>query len=105
MTIGNHTLPTEILRTCSDGMFYCFSDWAFDVTNGIYWTLMLLGFSVALIWATSKAGMARAFGFGSFAGMIGSIWFATMSLIPWWTATVFIIVGLIGIGLMFISDR
>jgi len=103
MTIGNHTLPTEMLRTCQDGMLWCFSDWAYDVTGGMFWTLMLLGFCIALIMATSKLGTTKAFGYGSFVGMIGSIWFATMQLMPWWTATIFIITGAIGIAVMFIS--
>lgn len=105
MSIGNHTMPTDIMDSCTDGILWCFSNWAYEVTNGMFWTFMLVAFSVALIWATSKAGMTRAYGFGATAGMLGAIWFATMALIPWWTATVFIIAGLIGIGLMFVSDR
>jgi len=105
MSVGNFTLPTRMLRDCTEGMMWCFSDWAYDVTGGMFWTFMLIGFVVVLILATQKLGTSKSFGFGSFVGMISSIWFAILQLIPWWTTTVFIIVGFVGIAVMFLSDK
>ena len=55
--------------------------------------------------ATSSLGMIRAFGFGSFVGMIGSIWLGIMGLINWSIASVFILTGLIGVSMLIISER
>jgi len=105
MTIGSHLLPTEVLRTCTDGMLWCFADWAYKVTNGMFWTFMLMGFCVALFMATAKMGSTRAFGYATFVGMIGATWFAIMQLMPWWITTVFIISGLIGMAMMVLNEK
>lgn len=105
MSVGNHTLPSELLNTCSDGLMYCMSEWASDVTGGLFWVFALLSFCVVLIMATARLGTTRAFGFGSFAGMLGSIWLSIMGLISWWIASLFIIVGVLGIAMMILSER
>ena len=105
MSIGNHTMPTEILSSCSDGLLWCFSDWANDVSLGGFWIFALLAFSIVLTLATLRFGNVRAFGFGSFVGMVGAIWLAVLQLIPWWTASAFMIVGLIGLAMMVLSRK
>jgi len=105
MVIGNHTLPTEIFTTCTDGFVWCFANWAYVVTSGMFWTFMLIAFSIVLMIATIRMGTARAFGYGSFVGMIGAIWFAIMKLMPWSIASAFILVGAIGIIMMIISEK
>ena len=105
LAVGSHLLPTQVLRTCTDGMFICFSRWAYNVTGGLFWTLMLLGFAFAIYMATARLGNARAFGFGAFTGMVGSIFLATLQLMPWWTASAFILSGVIGIAMMILSKR
>jgi len=103
--VGSHELPTEILRTCNDGMLYCFAEWAYQVTDGMFWTFMLLGFVFALFIATSRLGSTKAFGYASFVGMLGSIWFAVMQLMPWWIASAFILTGVIGLVMMVLSEN
>jgi len=98
-------LPTTALRECTEGTFYCLSQWASDVTSGAFWVLMLLAFSFALFMATIRFGGTRAFAFGSFAGMIGGIFFAIMGFMAWWIASVFILMGVIGLGIMFLAEK
>jgi len=105
MPVGSHPLPSELLSTCSDGMLYCFAQWANTVTGGMFWSFMLIGFMVVLMMATTRLGNTRAFGYASTVGLIGGIWFAILNLIPWWIATVFILVGAIGLAMMVLSER
>jgi len=105
MVVGNHTLPSEILRTCTDGFLICFSDWAFEVTQGTFWMLALASFCIILIMATYGLGMKRAFGYGSFVGLLGSVWLTVMGLMSWWTASIFIILGFIGIAILVLSEN
>ena len=104
MPVGNHTLPSELMRTCSDGMTSCMSQWAYDVTNGLFFVLALLAFSVAILLATGRFGSKRSFGYASFVGMLGSVWLAIMQLMSWWIASAFILVGIIGIVIMIMDD-
>jgi len=105
MTIGNQSLSTNILDSCNNGLLYCYAKWSYNVTGGLFWTFMLLAFCVALFIVTIRMGSGRAFGFASFVGLVGSIWFATMQLMPWWTASAFILVGAIGIVVMLMQER
>jgi len=100
-----HILPSNLLSTCTDGTLSCIAQWAFDVTKGTFWVFMLLGFCVALYMATARLGNVRAFGFSSFTGMIGAMWFAVMGLMSWWLASMFIIVGVVGIAVMVLSEK
>ena len=100
-----HTLPSQLLNSCTDGTMICIAKWAYTVTQGMFWVFSLLGFCVALFLATAGLGNSRALGFASFAGMMGSIFFATMGLMSWWIATVFILVGAVGIVIMIMSKN
>lgn len=103
--VGNHSLPTNILDTCSDGFFYCFATWASNVTTGMYWTFALLTFCSILFVATLRFGSPRAFGFASFVGLLGGVWLSTLQLIPWWTGSTFIIVGAIGMVTLVLNEK
>ena len=100
-----HTLPTNLFSSCDEGIMYCFGKWAYNVSGFTYWTFMLLGFCFAVYMATSRMGNSRAFGFGSFVGMIGAIFLAVLNFMSWWIASAFILVGVIGIAVMIISER
>ena len=82
---------------------WCISDWAYQVTDGLFWALMLLGFCVVVVLASLRLGGIRAYGFGSFVGLTGAVWFAVMGLIDWWFASMFIINGIISLGIMIVS--
>jgi len=97
--------PTNMLDSCSEGFMYCFAKWASNVTSGLFWVLALLSFTVIILIASMRYGSPRAFGFGSFVGMIGAIFLAILQLIPWWSASVFIIIGVIGFAVMIIQGK
>lgn len=98
-------LPSSALRSCTDGTFYCLSEWASDVTSGAFWVMMLLAFSFAIFMATQRFGGARAFGFAGFTSLIGGIFFAILGFMAWWIASVFIIVGIISLAILFLSEK
>ena|SRR3990167_8488736 len=98
-----HPLPTN-LGSC-EGLFYCLADWAYDVTGGLFWALIFLGFLIVLFVGTQRFGTSRAFGFSSTIGIFGSIFLATMQLIPWWVATLFILGGLVGFAILRLNER
>ena len=100
-----HELPTKMVRDCTDGLFYCFSEWAGDVTLGAFWIFALLAFCFATFMATMRFGTTKAFGFASFVGLLGGVFLAVLKLIPWWIASTFIIIGVIGLAVMFLSER
>jgi len=100
-----HILPSETFATC-DGIIFCLFKWLNTVTNGFALTGMLIAFSVAIFLATTnRFGGTRAYGFGAFVGLIGAIWIATMQLMPWWIASIFILNGCIGFVAMILNER
>jgi len=99
-----HTLPSDLLETC-DGFLYCWSQWAYDVTGGLAFTLLLLGFVIVLFMGTQRFGTPRSFGFSSIIGLLASIWLATMNLMPWWVASAFILAGLFGFAVLIINEK
>lgn len=104
MSVGNLSLPTDIMDTCTNGFFYCMADWASDVTIGLFWVLALLTFSIVIYLATARYGGTRAFGFASFVGLLGGVWLSVLKLIPWWVGSTFIIIGIVGIVGMIVSE-
>ena len=100
-----HTLPSETLRTCTDGTMSCLGQWTYTVTEGMFWVFGLLGFCVALFVATTPLGNNRAFAFASFTAITGAIWLASMGFMAWWIASAFILVGLVGLIAMINSKR
>ena len=105
MAVGTHILPSEVLTGCTQGTLYCIAKWASDVTGGAFWTFMLLGFCIAIYIATARLGNTRAFGYSSFVGMNGAIFLAITTLIPWWIASVYILVGAIGLASMVMAGK
>ena len=103
MAVGSHALPNEVLDRC-DGMIYCFGQWAYEVTNGMFWVLALLAFTVAIYLASIRLGSRRAFGFASFVGMIGAIFLAVLQFMSWWIASAFILTGIIGLAVMIMTE-
>lgn len=100
-----HTLPTETMSTCTDGMLSCFSQWASDVTTGMFWVFALISFCVVIFLATLRFGNNRAFGFAGFVSLVGGIWLSILTYIPWWVGSVFIIVGAVSLVVMIISGK
>jgi len=97
-----HILPSEL--TCTEGWFYCFGKWMYEVTRGTFWIFALLGFCVALFLATLRLGNRRAFGFASFVGMLGAVFFAILKYMDWGVASLFILTGLVGIAVLIMTE-
>jgi len=104
MSIGNHTLPSQIMTKCNDGLMYCFSEWANEVSQGAFWLMALIAFGVVVFMATIRFGTHRAFGFAGFVIMVGSIYLSVLQFLAWWVASVFILIGVVGIASMFLRD-
>jgi len=89
---AEHPLPSDLVDD-DTGLIEGMGNWANTITNGAFWTLMLLGFCIVLLMSTVAYGMPRAFGFAGTTGLLGSITLAIMEWMPWWIASVFIVVG------------
>jgi len=100
-----HILPGDMLETCDDGLFICLAKWASSVTTGVFWSLMLMGFAIVMYMATQKFGSSRAFSFSGVILLLGSIFLVIMNLIPWWIASLYIIVGAIALGSRILSEQ
>ncbi len=100
---GNHTLPTN-LGDC-EGLLYCIATWAEDVTGGFFWAAILGAFIVVIYMGSQRFGTARAFGFSSMTGLLASIFLVTLQLIPYWIASLFILIGIAGFAVMILSER
>lgn len=101
---GNHTLPTNLLDNC-DGMLYCVSDWANTVTGGLFWVAVLVAFAMVLFMAVQRFGTARAYGFSSGVTLLASLWLATLQLMPWSIARLFVVAGAIGFAVLILHER
>lgn len=100
-----YLLPSDVFETCSGGVFYCIAEWANNTTDGLFFPAMLFAFVAVLFLATQRFGTPRAFGFASVFALFGAVWLATMQLMAWWIATLFILSGFIGFAVMLISER
>jgi len=98
-------LPTQLLRSCTDGAFMCLAEWANTTTDGWFWTAVLLGFIITLFIATQKFGTNRSLGFASTFGVFGSLILVTLGLMTWPIASIFMIVGAIGLVIMVMNNR
>ncbi len=99
-----HQLPTDLMAN-GTGLFEGMANWAYTVTNGLFWFLLLLGFCVVLGWAASVYSTDRAFGYAGVTGIFGSMMLATLGLMSWWIATIFILAGIISIAAMIMSKK
>lgn len=97
-----HPLPTDLTNS-STGLFEGMAIWAYEVTNGIFWAAMLLGFCVVMWIATSRYSNDRAFGYAGIIALFGSTILATLTLMTWWLASIFILAGALGVAYMVVN--
>jgi len=95
-------LPKDFINE-SQGMIEGIAKWSYEVTQGTFWSLLLVCFCIVLGVSTVKYGLERAIGFGSITGLLGALFLATAGLMPWWIASIFIIVGAIGLTYMIMN--
>lgn len=96
---AEHTMPSDLVDS-DTGLLEGMGTWANNVTQGIFWTLMLAGFCVVLFMSTVRYDVPRAFGYASTAGLFGSFLLAVIGWIPWGYASIFLVVGAVGLALM-----
>jgi len=89
---AEHSLPGNLVDS-DTGLIEGLGEWADNVTQGVFWTFMLLGFCVVLMFSTMTHGVARSFGFGGTAGLLGSITLASIGWMSWTIAAYFIVAG------------
>lgn len=99
-----HQLPTDLLNN-SQGILYNLSKWAYNVTLGWFWALVLLGLCAVIGISTVRYGTPRSYGFSSFVGMVGATMLAIMQLLSWGIASMFIVAGFIGFVVMILNER
>lgn len=102
--MGTFQTPSDILNNC-EGLFYCLGRWATNVTSGLFWVAINIGFVVMIFMATQRFGTPRSYGFSSVCGLFASILFATLRYMPWWVASLFIINGVIGLVVLIMNER
>lgn len=102
LILGSHALPTDLTNSTT-GLMEGMAIWAYNVTNGIFWAALLLGFCVVMGIAASRYTSDRAFGFAGVIGIFGSMFLVTLNLMSWWFASLFIIVGAILVVTMIIN--
>lgn len=89
---AEHALPTDLIDD-DTGLMEGMGDWANTITQGGFWTLLLLGFCAVLMISTMNYGVARSFGYAGTTGMFGAISLAIIGWMPWWIASLFIVAG------------
>jgi len=98
-----HPLPLN--NASCDGLLYCLSSWANNVTNNLFFVFITIAFGVVLFMATNRFGTQRAFGFAGISVLFVSIWLATLQLMSWWIASIFVIIGIISIVILIMKER
>ena len=99
-----HQLPTDLIQG-DQGLLSGLALWAYNVTGGFFWTGMLATFCIVMFIATSRYNATRAFGFAAFTGLSGAIFLAIAGLMPWWTASLFILTGVVGLAMLVLSEK
>lgn len=94
----------DIFGNC-DGLFICLASWANNVTEGYFWSIILIVMGIILFMATISYGVNRAFGYGGIGVAFASLLLVQASLIPVWVMTVSLVVGGLGIVSMFLGER
>jgi len=100
---AEHQMPTDL--TEGTGLFEGMALWAYNVTNGMFWALLLAGFCIVLFISASVYSSDRAFGYAGATGIFGSMMLATLGLMTWWITSIFILAGVIGIAMMIMARR
>jgi len=95
-------LPADLVNETT-GLFEGTAIWAYEVTQGTFWSLLLAGFCFVLWMASSRFGQERAIGYATITGLFGSLFLVTLGLMPWWIASIFIIMGAIGLTYMIMN--
>ncbi len=94
---------TDIFGNC-EGLFYCLAAWSNTVTEGYFWSIILISFGIVLFMGTFNFGVKRAFGYSSFATSLIGLVLIQLDLIPLGFFTLILIISLIGLAVMKIGE-
>ncbi len=95
---------TDIFGDCNE-IFYCLATWANSVTEGFFWSIILMSFGIVIFMGTFSFGVNRAFAYaGVSVGFIALI-FVQMGLIPLIVMTIALILAALGIVAQFMNTR
>ena len=95
-------LPTDLTNETT-GLLEGTAEWAYEVTQGTFWSMLLAAFCIVLWISSSRFGQERSLGYAAITGLFGSIFLLILGLMPWWIASVFIIAGTAGITYMIMN--
>lgn len=95
-------LPTN-LTDCGQGLLMCTARFGNTATDGLFWLFALIGFVFVLFMASQRWGTARAYGFASLIGALLSWLFVSIGLLDWYMASIFILAGVVGIGVLILN--
>jgi len=95
-----HSLPSNFTNE-TQGIITGIGNWAYNVTQGTFWFLLLLGFCVVAAIATAGYGMYKSMTYAGFIGIVGSVMLAMIGWLSWFYTTGFIVVGTILIAVGF----
>jgi len=98
LVAAEHPLPSDLIDA-NTSMMEGIGDWAYTVTNGVFWVILLLGFCIVLFSATVKYGAGRAFGYASVVGGLGSVLLLSIGWVTWTIASMFFIASAIGVAI------
>lgn len=101
MVSAEFATPANLIN--DQGLMYGLALWAYEITNGWFWTAMLLTFCVVLFIASSRYTTERAFGYAGVVGLLGSLILITLNLMDWKVGTIFIGSGILGIVWLIVS--
>lgn len=99
-----YPLPIGIMNK-TQGPVTGLAKWVNTVSDGYFWMFIVLAFSVVTFISAARYTTDRAFGWASFVGMMASILFAISGLMAWKFASIFIILGMIGIVWMIVKKE
>lgn len=98
-----YALPTGLVN--GTGLMTGFARWAFNVTYGLFFVVMLIAASAVSFLITLRYSTERSFGYATFVGMAGALILVSLNLIAWKYAAAFILLGVIGLVWMIVGSR
>lgn len=96
--------PTDIFTDC-EGLFYCLADWSNRVTEGYFFTIIILALGIVILMGSINFGFARAFGYATISCALMGLILVQMSLIPTYILTISLVLSGVGIAIMFMDKK
>lgn len=88
-----------------EGLFYCLALWQNEVTNGYFWSILLMAFGIIVFMGTFNFGVRRSFGYASLSMTLVGLLLIQLAFIPLWFFTLTLIVGALGLVFMIVGEN